>query len=64
MTRATVADHVEPHRGDPEKFWNGELQSLCDTCHNSVKQAQEKSGVLRGGDINGLPLDPNHHWNK
>jgi 5-methylcytosine-specific restriction enzyme A len=64
ITRATVADHIEPHRDDPVKFWAGELQSLCETCHNAVKQAQEKSGTLRGVDANGIPLDPNHHWNR
>jgi hypothetical protein len=26
-TPATVADHIEPHRGDPEAFWANELQS-------------------------------------
>jgi hypothetical protein len=53
---------VDPHRGDPVKFWKGELQSLCETCHNAVKQAQEKTGVLRGCDTDGIPLDPGHHW--
>jgi 5-methylcytosine-specific restriction endonuclease McrA len=62
MTRATVADHIEPHRGDPVAFWNNELQSLCETCHNAVKQAQEKTGHLRGCDLDGVPLDPKHHW--
>lgn len=64
LTPATVADHIEPHRNDPVKFWKGRLQSLCATCHNAVKQAQEKTGHLRGGDLDGLPLDPNHHWNQ
>jgi hypothetical protein len=45
VTAATVADHVKPHRGDPVKFWEGELQSLCDEapwrCHSSVKQREE-----------------------
>ncbi|KKB12376.1 hypothetical protein VE25_07440 [Devosia geojensis] len=45
VTAATVADHVEPHRGDPVKFWEGELQSVCDEapwrCHSSVKQREE-----------------------
>lgn len=43
---ATVADHVEPHREDPERFWHGELQSLCATCHSSIKQREEtREGV-------------------
>lgn len=30
---ATDADHIEPHRGDWDKFVNGDLQSLCHACH-------------------------------
>jgi 5-methylcytosine-specific restriction enzyme A len=40
-TPATVADHVVPHRGNPGLFWQGELQSLCATCHSRFKQSQE-----------------------
>lgn len=32
-TRATVADHIVPHLDDKEKFYHGELQSLCVACH-------------------------------
>jgi len=59
---ATVADHIQPHRGDEELFFNSPLQSLCKACHDSVKQALEKSGTLRGSDIDGLPLDSRHPW--
>lgn len=38
---ADVVDHIEPHKGDLGKFWKGELQSLCHSCHSSVKQRQE-----------------------
>jgi 5-methylcytosine-specific restriction protein A len=40
-TLATVRDHVEPHRGDVDKFWNGERQSLCKTHHDRDKQRLE-----------------------
>lgn len=63
-TMATVADHVEPHRGDPVKFWTGKLQSLCKRCHNSAKQLKEKHGVYPGCDVDGMPLDPDHVWSK
>lgn len=46
-TIATVCDHIEPHRGDPELFWNGPFQSLCATHHNSDKQRIEKGGKPR-----------------
>lgn len=58
-----TVDHVEPHRGDPVSFWSGTLQTLCSTCHSAAKQAEEKSGALRGCDTQGRPLDPRHHWN-
>lgn len=64
MVRATVVDHKTPHRGDPVLFWDEtNWQGLCETDHNAAKQAQEKSGSLRGADSNGVPLDPEHHWN-
>lgn len=63
IVAATVADHVEPHRGDPVKF-AGPLQSLCAHCHNSLKQQIEKGGGFRGSDLQGNPIDPGHPWNK
>ena len=36
-TPATVVDHIEPHKGDMELFWDFEnnVQSLCAACHNT-----------------------------
>lgn len=62
VTAATVADHVVPHRGDEASFWEGALQSLCTSCHSSIKQQQEKSGTFGGCDERGMPLDPSHWW--
>ena len=64
VTAATVADHVTPHRGNAEKFWNGELQSLCSTCHSARKQIQEKHGYSAACGEDGMPLDPGHPWNR
>lgn len=62
---ATLVDHIEPHRGDQEKFWDkGNWQSLCKACHDGAKQRFEKSGVLVGCSLAGVPLDPKHHWAK
>ena len=45
-TRATVVDHVEPHRGDWARFIDrANLQSLCKRCHDrktAQEQAEEK----------------------
>lgn len=45
ITAMTVADHKVPHRGDPALFWHGELQSLCDNCHSSAKQREERAAA-------------------
>ncbi len=34
-TEAKVVDHIVPHRGNKEVFWDNEnWQSLCEACHN------------------------------
>lgn len=44
---ALVCDHIEPHRGDVDRFWAGPFQSLCIGCHNRRKQ-REEAGQPRG----------------
>jgi 5-methylcytosine-specific restriction enzyme A len=39
-TPATDVDHIDPHRGDIKRFFNGPFQSLCKECH-SRKTASE-----------------------
>lgn len=56
-TPATIADHVEPHRGDHKRFWYGELQSLCGTCHSSVKQRIENGKLVVQVGLDGWPLE-------
>lgn len=75
---ASVVDHiVAPRLGDAKQsgdqaqiaaawklFWDRtNWQSLCKRCHDSTKQRMEKGGRLGCADT-GLPLDPNHHWNR
>jgi 5-methylcytosine-specific restriction endonuclease McrA len=43
-TAQLVCDHIEPHRGDEARFWNGPFQTLCKPCHDGDKQASEKGG--------------------
>ena len=65
LTAATVVDHIEPHKGDQQKFWDPtNHQSLCKPCHDAHKQRFEKSGGAVGCDVGGMPIDPNHHWHK
>lgn len=64
-TPATVVDHIVRVKSDPELAFSGDnLQSLCDHCHNSFKQAQERGKGLPGSGRDGVPLDGAHHWHK
>lgn len=56
ITAATVADHIEPHRGDRKKFWSGALMSLCGSCHSSTKQREEAGSARNGCDTDGWPV--------
>jgi 5-methylcytosine-specific restriction protein A len=58
---ATVADHIERHRGDATRFWHGALQSLCASCHSGLKQSLER-GNRAGCDDAGAPVDADHPW--
>lgn len=63
VVEAVIVDHRIPHRGDEILFWDKtNWQPLCKRCHDSHKQRLEKSGRVAGCDIEGLPLDPSHHW--
>lgn len=65
ITPATVVDHIKPHRGDMQLFWDpSNWQPLCATCHSAHKQRAEKSGRVAGTAQDGRPLDPGHPWNR
>ena len=72
---ATVVDHVEPHRGDERLFWDqDQWQGLCKQHHDAKTvregrwgQRQLSDGTARsiyGRDVHGMPLDPDHPWNR
>jgi 5-methylcytosine-specific restriction enzyme A len=74
-TPATVVDHVEPHRGDERLFWDqDQWQVLCKQHHDAKTvrdgrwgQRHLSDGAARsiyGCDVHGMPLDPNHPWNR
>jgi 5-methylcytosine-specific restriction enzyme A len=60
---ATVADHIEPHRGDYTLFATGRLQSLCADCHGR-KPAEQNRGYRSDIDDSGWPTDPRHPSNR
>lgn len=53
---ADVVDHIEPHKGDRQKFFYGEVQSLCHGCHSSVKQREDLGLTPKGCDAEGWPV--------
>lgn len=51
---ANTVDHIKPHKGNMDLFFDrNNLQSLCKTCHSSIKQKIEKSGDF-GCDTSGI----------
>jgi len=44
ITQANVVDHIEPHKGNKQLFWDeGNHQALCKECHDR-KTATEDGG--------------------
>lgn len=53
LTPANVIDHIKPHKGDKELFWNEDnYQALCKSCHDS-KTATEDGGFGNKKKVNG-----------
>lgn len=39
---AQVVDHINPHQGDQDLFWDvGNWQALCKQCHDTIKAEEE-----------------------
>lgn len=49
--KATVVDHIVPHRGDPVLFWDEEnWQALCKHHHDSKTMTEDKNRVFSYDD--------------
>ena len=75
LTHATVVDHIVPHRGDRQLFWDqDQWQQLCRRHHDSKTVRDGRWGRpsvgeprprrIFGCDVSGMPLDPEHPWNR
>ena len=65
ITAATVVDHITPHDGNYDLFWDMDnWQPLCASCHSGVKRVADHHGVSQACGVDGMPVDPGHRWNK
>ena len=58
-----VVDHIDPHRGDDQKFWDEEnLQSLHKSCHDLKTRHEQyiRAGLDYGTAEDGWPLKVEH----
>lgn len=47
-TKATVVDHIVPHRGDPKLFWDrNNWQALCKKCNDEKTGREDSHPVYR-----------------
>ena len=58
VTEATVCDHIKPHKGDLDLFYDPRnLQSLCKHHHDSAKQSIERGKKIVTYDLDGYPIE-------
>ena len=62
MTHAIEVDHIQPHKGDSELFYDAaNLASLCKICHS--RKTMNENGLNKNKydkppiDINGWPIN-------
>ena len=55
---AQLVDHIEPHKGDMDKFWDaGNWQGLCEWCDKNIKRVIENRFLQGRAARNELKLD-------
>jgi len=62
---ATVVDHIKPHHGDEELFFDWDnLRSSCKACHDSYAAVKDNIGYAPGVRVDGMPIDTEHPWGR
>jgi 5-methylcytosine-specific restriction protein A len=64
VTPATVADHIEPHKGNYTAFVRGVLRSLCAPCHDGLQPSFKHKPYSSAVGPDGYPIDPAHPFNR
>jgi len=62
VTVATTVDHATPIARGGEFFDRANLRSACENCNYSKRDQTEDEFLVKGCDVNGIPLSPNHPW--
>jgi 5-methylcytosine-specific restriction protein A len=63
-TKATIVDHITPHKGSAALFFSlDNTQSLCKRCHDGAKHAEDARGFSRKIGDDGWPIDARHPAN-
>lgn len=58
---STDVDHIN-NDGDDNRREN--LTGMCHSCHSRKTARDMGKASMPGHDASGLPLDPEHHWNR
>lgn len=56
VEEATVVHHIDPHRGDREKFFAGPFESMCKPHHDSEGQREDKGQTTVTFGADGWPV--------
>jgi len=59
VTRATVVDHIIPHKGDQKLFWDtrNNWQALCTKHHSATKQRIENGKEIKRTGVDGWKVE-------
>jgi 5-methylcytosine-specific restriction protein A len=57
VTAANVVDHIKPHKGNQDLFWDpANWQALCPSCHSRWKNRMDRGHGPQALDAHGWPL--------
>lgn len=71
--RSQHVDHIRARRRGGAPYDRKNVMALCHSCHSTKTAAMDggfgnplrnRMPPLRGSDASGVPIDPNHHWNR
>ena len=63
ITTANTVDHIKAKAQNGTDSMDN-LQSLCGPCHKAKTAREHSPALVPGCDVDGLPIDRAHHWNK